>query len=66
MNITKQSSALAAAEEWVTLAEASRIVGKHPASVKSIALAGAIRPRVVPGARILYSRSDAEKIAGSN
>jgi hypothetical protein len=64
MNIaTQQANGQAAAEEWITLAEASRITGKHPASVKSIALAGGIRPRVTPGARILYSKSDAERIA---
>lgn len=61
--ITTCQSAPPASEEWVTLAEVSRITGKHPASVKSIALAGGIRPKVVPGARILYSRSDAERIA---
>jgi hypothetical protein len=49
--------------EWVTLAAASRAIGRHVNAVKSIALAGAIRTRIMPGARILYSRTDAERLA---
>jgi hypothetical protein len=48
---------------WITLAECSRIVHRHVNAVKSIALAGGIRTRVLPGARILYHRGDAEALA---
>jgi hypothetical protein len=51
--------------DYVTLAEVSRILGRHVSAVKSIALAGAIRTRVHPGARILYSRPDAERLASA-
>jgi hypothetical protein len=50
-------------DPWVTLAEASRIVHRHVNAVKSIALAGGIRTRVIPGARILYHRGDALALA---
>ena len=54
-----------ASTDWVTLAECSRIVRRHVNACKSIALAGAIRTRAVPGARILYSRADAERLAAA-
>ena len=51
--------------EWITLAEASRILGAHPNAIKSMTIAGGIRSLVRPGARILYSRSDAQRLASA-
>lgn len=48
--------------EWITLAAASRRLQVHVNAVKSIALAGAIRTRALPGARILYRRADVERL----
>jgi hypothetical protein len=55
----------AQADEWITLAETSRVIRRHVNAVKSIALAGAIRVRAVPGARIQFSRLDAERLANA-
>ena len=49
--------------EWISLAEAARIVGCHPSTVKSAALAGGIRHRAVPGMRTTYSREDAKRLS---
>jgi hypothetical protein len=53
--------------DWITLAEASRLLGRagNPSSVKSIALAGGIRTRSLPGTRTLYLRSDVASLADS-
>jgi hypothetical protein len=58
----------APAAEWITLAEAARLLGRsgNPNGVKSIALAGAIRTRAMPGARTLYRREDVEALAAYN
>jgi hypothetical protein len=65
--ITTRRSIRAAGSEYVSLAEAARILGRetNPSAVKSIALAGGIRTRAVPGCRVLYSRQDAERLASS-
>lgn len=52
--------------DYTTLAEASRILGLHPSSVKNLALAGSIRTRWIPGDRIRYSLSDAQRLAESD
>lgn len=57
------AAAPAEAREWVPLATIQRITGATPTAVKSMALAGSIRYRSVPGARTLYSRADAERIS---
>lgn len=49
--------------QWISLAEASRILGVHPTSVQRAALAGSIKHRTVPGMRTRYSREDVERIA---
>jgi|HubBroStandDraft_4_1064222.scaffolds.fasta_scaffold1313972_2 hypothetical protein len=61
--MTEGGTAVASRGGWCTLAEVSRILGQHPSSIKSMALMGALRFRSVPGARILYSRSDAERLS---
>jgi hypothetical protein len=48
---------------WLTLAQASRILGTDPSSTKSMAIAGAIRALARPGARILYSGTDCRRWA---
>ena len=52
-------------DDFVTLAEVARILGRqtNPSIVKSLALAGSIRTRCIPGDRIRYSRVDAERLA---
>jgi hypothetical protein len=51
--------------EWVSLAETARILGRSVDVAKNAAISGAIRSRVLPGARPLYSRPDAERLAGA-
>ncbi len=53
----------AARREWISLAEAARILNRHPTSVQRAALAGAIRHHSVPGMRTRYSREDVERLA---
>jgi hypothetical protein len=52
-------------DDWVTLAEACRILGRNANAVKSIALNGSLRYKAIPGARVLYSRHDALRLAAS-
>jgi hypothetical protein len=62
--IESGSPSVSSSGSWVSLAEASRLLGRHGGTVKSMALApGGIRTRAVPGARILYNRSDCERLA---
>jgi hypothetical protein len=49
--------------DWISLAEAARILNRHPTSVQRAALAGAIRHQSVPGMRTRYSREDVERLA---
>ena len=58
--IIDQVGAVAPAEapEWVPMATVCRILDRSPHAVKSIALAGAIRHRSIPGTRTLYNRAD--------
>lgn len=63
MFATDSASAPAEAREFVPLAVVQRILGATPNAIKSMALAGSIRYRSVPGARTLYSRADAERIS---
>jgi Helix-turn-helix domain len=54
----------AAPVEWVTLAQAARLLGVHPSSIQRAALAGRIRHRRSPlGIRVVYSREDVQLIA---
>jgi hypothetical protein len=48
--------------DWITLAEAMRITGLTRDSLKSAALAGSLRFSSILGMRVLYSRSDCERI----
>lgn len=59
-------NAPAEARAWIPLAEVMRITGASPGAVKSMALAGSIRFRSIPGTRTVYSRSDAERIAAGS
>lgn len=63
--ITDQVVTVAPAEAlaWVPLAVACRILDRSPHTVKSVALSGSIRTSAIPGARILYNRSDCERLA---
>lgn len=49
--------------DWISLAEAARILGAHPASVKNAALCGSIRYRSIAGMRTRYSRQDVLRLA---
>jgi excisionase family DNA binding protein len=49
--------------EWISLAEAARILGVHPTSVQRAALAGSIRHRSIAGMRTRYRREDVERLA---
>jgi hypothetical protein len=68
-NLTRPSTSAALAggyapqPEWISLADAARILRWHPGAVKSIALARGVRVQVLPRARILYSRDDCEPLA---
>jgi hypothetical protein len=53
----------APAEEWGSLATVCRLLGRGPNAVKSIAIAGAIRTRCLPGTRPVYSLADAATLA---
>jgi hypothetical protein len=53
-------------DEWVTLAAASRILGRHVGAVKSIGLAGGVRVKAQPGCRILYHAGDRRTAAGAS
>ena len=53
----------AARRDWISLAEAARILDRHPTSIQRAALAGAIRHQSVPGMRTRYSREDIERLA---
>jgi hypothetical protein len=50
--------------DWISLAEASRILGTCVGSTKSMALSGAIRVQARPGLRVVYSRADCLRWAG--
>jgi hypothetical protein len=52
-------------DEWISLNDAARLLSRHTNGVKSIALAGGIRVRALPGARILYNRTDCERLASA-
>lgn len=47
---------------FVPLSEVSRLLGRTPNAVKSMALIGAIRTHSLPGCRITYSINDARRI----
>lgn len=49
--------------DWITLAEASRILGVHSSSVMRAALAGSIATRRIAGIRTRYSRADVQRLA---
>jgi excisionase family DNA binding protein len=51
------------AEEFITLAEASRLSGLHETTILRMALAGDIRHRV-RGRRTLFSAEDVRRAAG--
>jgi len=57
------SSVSTESREWISLAEACRLVGRSVSSVKSIAAAGGIRTDALPGCRLRYSRADAQRLA---
>ena len=44
--------------QWITLAEAARILGVHPTTIQRAALAGSIRHRTIRGTRVRYHRDD--------
>jgi hypothetical protein len=56
---------VSADRDWISLSEAARILGRstNPSAVKSIALAGGIKTRSIPGLRTVYFRPDVERLA---
>jgi hypothetical protein len=50
-------------DTFVPLSVVQRVLKRSRDSIKSAALSGAIRTRVIPGSRILYSYNDARKLA---
>lgn len=52
----------AAAVEWVTMAEATRLAGRHETTILRAALAGQVRYRR-SGLRILYHSGDVGRLA---
>jgi len=48
---------------WGTLTQAARTLGRSTDIVKSATIAGAIKTRVIPGARITYNLDDCRKLA---
>ena len=57
-----ENPSVGSSDSWCTLAEASRLLDRHVGTIKSIALAGGIRVRSLPGARTVYCRSDVERL----
>jgi hypothetical protein len=51
------------APDFISLAEVARILQRTPSAAKSVILATGIRVQNLPGARLLYSRSDTERVA---